>query len=230
MHISATQGGHFDKTNVTGITDALNAANTEALTYSDQGRLATASGSYGTRSWTYDANGNRATEMANGVVDSYYLAANSNRLSNVARNATATRIFSYDAAGNVIQDLRGACPSRGSGRSSLELIHWINSSAARTALHRITTRSTMPGGSNGSPGRGRRPISMTGSSACATARRAGQSPTMSGTRSDTSSPSTTEPAGRRSANMSGSATCRSPCRRARRSPTSTPTISTAPSP
>jgi hypothetical protein len=33
---------------------ALNAANTEALTYSDQGRLATASGAYGTRSWTYD--------------------------------------------------------------------------------------------------------------------------------------------------------------------------------
>jgi hypothetical protein len=33
-----------DKTNITGITDALNAANTEALTYSDQGRLSTASG------------------------------------------------------------------------------------------------------------------------------------------------------------------------------------------
>jgi RHS repeat-associated protein len=42
------------------------------------------------------------------VLDTYYYAANSNRLSNIARNATATRIFSYDAAGNVIQDLRGA--------------------------------------------------------------------------------------------------------------------------
>jgi hypothetical protein len=52
--------------------------------------------------------GNRATETANGVVDSYFLTAGTNRLSNVSRNAAATRIFSYDAAGNVIQDLRGA--------------------------------------------------------------------------------------------------------------------------
>jgi RHS repeat-associated protein len=42
------------------------------------------------------------------VLDTYYYATNSNRLSNIARNAAPTRIFTYDAAGNVIQDLRGA--------------------------------------------------------------------------------------------------------------------------
>jgi uncharacterized protein RhaS with RHS repeats len=46
--------------------------------------------------------------LANRVVDSYYLAAGTNRLSNVSRNAAAARILSHDAAGNVIQDLRGA--------------------------------------------------------------------------------------------------------------------------
>jgi RHS repeat-associated protein len=97
-----------DKTNVTGIVDSLAAANNESLGYNDAARLSTASGAYGTRSWTYDANGNRTSETANGVLDTYYYATNSNRLSNVARNAAATRVFSYDAAGNVIQDLRGA--------------------------------------------------------------------------------------------------------------------------
>jgi uncharacterized protein RhaS with RHS repeats len=97
-----------DKTNVTGIIDSLAAANNESLGYNDAARLSTASGAYGTRSWTYDSNGNRASEMANGVLDTYYSVTNSNRLSNIARNAAATRIFSYDAAGNVIEDLRGA--------------------------------------------------------------------------------------------------------------------------
>jgi YD repeat-containing protein len=62
----------------------------------------------GNTGYTHDANGNRTSETANGVIDTYYYAANSNRLSNIARNAAATRIFTYDAAGNVIQDLRGA--------------------------------------------------------------------------------------------------------------------------
>jgi RHS repeat-associated protein len=97
-----------DKTNVTGIVDAVAAANNESLGYNDAARLSTASGAYGTRSWTYDANGNRTSETANGVLDTYYYVTNSNRLSNIARNAAATRIFTYDSAGNVIQDLRGA--------------------------------------------------------------------------------------------------------------------------
>jgi RHS repeat-associated protein len=97
-----------DLTNITGIVDGLAAANNESLGYTDAARLSSASGAYGTRSWTYDSNGNRTSETANGVVDTYYYVTNSNRLSNIARNATATRIFTYDLAGNVIQDLRGA--------------------------------------------------------------------------------------------------------------------------
>ena len=92
-----------DKQNITGIIDGVTAANNEALTYNDAARLSAASGSYGTRAWTYDANGNRTSETANGVIDTYYYVTNSNRLSNIARNAVATRIFSYDAAGNVVR-------------------------------------------------------------------------------------------------------------------------------
>jgi uncharacterized protein RhaS with RHS repeats len=136
-----------DLTNVTGIIDGIAAANNESLGYTDAARLSTASGAYGTRSWTYDSNGNRTSETANGVLDTYYYATNSNRLSNIARNAAATRIFSYDAAGNVIQDLRGASPSHGSGRSSLETTHRVVSSASRTALHPIITPSAMPAAS-----------------------------------------------------------------------------------
>jgi RHS repeat-associated protein len=99
-----------DDTNITGIADGLTPANDETYSYTDAGRLAGAtsstSASYGTRSWTYDNNGNRATESANGVVSSYYLADNSNRLSNVAQGSVSKRIFTYDAAGNVIQDYR----------------------------------------------------------------------------------------------------------------------------
>ena len=66
------------------------------------------SGAFGARSWTYDANGNRTSETANGVLDTYYYATGSNRLSNIVRGGASTRNFTYDAAGNVVQDLRGA--------------------------------------------------------------------------------------------------------------------------
>jgi RHS repeat-associated protein len=97
-----------DLTNVTGIIDGIAAANNESLGYNDAARLSSASGAYGTKSWTYDANGNRASETANGVLDIYYYPANSNKLVNVVRGSTPMRIFTYDAAGNVLQDLRGA--------------------------------------------------------------------------------------------------------------------------
>ena len=65
-------------------------------------------GSYGTRSWTYDANGNRTSETANSVVSAYAYPLTNNRLTNVKQGTVTTRAFTHDAAGNVIQDLRGA--------------------------------------------------------------------------------------------------------------------------
>ena len=97
-----------DKTNITGIVDGLAAANNETLTYTDAARLSSASGSYGTRAWTYDANGNRTSETANSVVSAYAYPLTNNRLTNVKQGTVTTRAFTHDAAGNVIQDLRGA--------------------------------------------------------------------------------------------------------------------------
>jgi RHS repeat-associated protein len=97
-----------DLTNVTGIVDALAAANNETLGYTDAARLSSASGAYGTRAWTYDGKGNRTVETRGGVPDIYNYPANSNKLLNVVRGSTALRVFTYDAAGNVTQNLRGA--------------------------------------------------------------------------------------------------------------------------
>jgi RHS repeat-associated protein len=81
------------------------------MTYADQSRLSGATSAvslYGTRLWTYDSNGNRLSETANGTLNSYTYPANNNRLSTVKQGATTTRAFTYDAAGNTTQDLRGA--------------------------------------------------------------------------------------------------------------------------
>ena len=50
----------------------------------------------------YDANGNRTQLTENGAVYAYEVAANGNRLLS-AKGPTA-KIYSYDAAGNVIGD------------------------------------------------------------------------------------------------------------------------------
>jgi len=98
----------LDATHVDRLADAVSPANDQALTYDDAGRLASASGGYGTRSWTYDANGNRLTETANGAADAYAYPAQSNRLGEVRQGTTVRRAFTYDGAGHVTRDLRGA--------------------------------------------------------------------------------------------------------------------------
>jgi hypothetical protein len=56
----------------------------------------------------YDQVNNRLTETANGTVNIYAYPANNNRLSTVKQGTTTTRAFVYDAAGNVIQDLKNS--------------------------------------------------------------------------------------------------------------------------
>ena len=99
-----------DLTNITGIVDSKEPANTQSFTYNDQERLSGAigSGTYGTLGWTYDANGNRLTEAKNGVGYTYTYPGTSNRLTNIKQGTTTTRAFTYDAAGSTTQDLRGA--------------------------------------------------------------------------------------------------------------------------
>ncbi len=79
-----------DKRNLTGITDLLNAGDSETYTYTDNGFLQTAVGP-----WS-------APPAATN--DVYGLASGSNRLSGVTTNGTPSRSFVSDADGNIIED------------------------------------------------------------------------------------------------------------------------------
>jgi RHS repeat-associated protein len=109
-HVINRSYGRWDNTNLDHIWDTLTPANDETLAYTDAARLLSASstGTYGTRAWRYDGNGNRLSETANGTVNTYTYPASNNRLTNVKQGAVTTRAFTYDAAGNTTQDLRGA--------------------------------------------------------------------------------------------------------------------------
>ncbi len=95
--------------NITGITDALNAANDRTYAYQDvQYYLTQGDGSWGDLAWTYDRLGNRLTESRDAVVDTYTYVANaamghSARLGSIALGAGGTHAFAYDAAGNQTQ-------------------------------------------------------------------------------------------------------------------------------
>lgn len=97
-----------DGMNVTGIADAITPANNQNFGYSDAARLTTASGPYGARSWTYDGVGNRTGETIASVSTVWSYVNGTNRLSTVVQGATTQRSFTYDTAGNITQDLRGA--------------------------------------------------------------------------------------------------------------------------
>lgn len=83
---------------ITGITDNLANARSQTLTYDALGRLATASGAYGSLAWSYNATGDRLSETRNSVVDTYSYASSSHRLTSISGGHTES--FSFDAAGN----------------------------------------------------------------------------------------------------------------------------------
>src|SRR5208337_4571489 len=69
--------------NVKSVTDAVNAANSQTLTYDSINRLisaASGTGGYGTFSWTYDKVGNRLTQVQGSTTTTYTYATGSNRL------------------------------------------------------------------------------------------------------------------------------------------------------
>ncbi|MDP9127106.1 MAG: DUF6531 domain-containing protein [Pseudomonadota bacterium] len=86
--------------NVTSITDAVNAANTQTLGYDVLDRLnsavASGTGGYGTMSWTYDANGNRKTEVSGGTTVTYTTTSGTNKLASITTGSTN---FTYNGAG-----------------------------------------------------------------------------------------------------------------------------------
>jgi RHS repeat-associated protein len=100
--------GSSDGVNVTQMWDALEPSETQDFTYSNAGRLASASGAYGTRAWTYDGVGNRLTESKDGVAASWTYPTTSNRLASVTQGSATLRSFAYDTDGTVASDTRGA--------------------------------------------------------------------------------------------------------------------------
>jgi YD repeat-containing protein len=98
-----------DVMNLTGVTDTVTAANSNALSYTPANRLASASGAWGLAAYSYDPVGNRLSDVVTGPsnlnrqasIDSF-----SNRLMSMTENGAAFRSYTYDGAGNIIADVR----------------------------------------------------------------------------------------------------------------------------
>ncbi|WP_293381800.1 RHS repeat-associated core domain-containing protein [Phenylobacterium sp.] len=96
--------------NITAITDAIASGRTQALTYDDLNRLATASGVYGAQSYTYDGVGNRLTRVVGATTDTYAYPSTSNQIATITTGSNV-RSFSYLASGQVSGDVRDSSHS-----------------------------------------------------------------------------------------------------------------------
>jgi RHS repeat-associated protein len=95
--------GYFTNNSVHTINDAVNAANSQSMTYDTLDRLKTATsgtGGYGSYSFTWDPVGNIKTEVINGTTTTYHLTAGTNRLSNFV-TGTTTENVTTSASGNI---------------------------------------------------------------------------------------------------------------------------------
>lgn len=92
-------GYSYDKnSNITQITDNLDATKTKTYGYDTQDRLTSASGPWGSLAYSYDKNGNRQTETKNSSSTSYAYKANTNQLISAAGEKNYS--FSFDQNGN----------------------------------------------------------------------------------------------------------------------------------
>jgi RHS repeat-associated protein len=84
------------------ITDSLNAANSQTLTYNSNDSLASAvsgTGGYGSWSWTWDSTGNVQHQVINGTTTNFSLTSGTNHLSQWANGTTV--VATHTAAGNL---------------------------------------------------------------------------------------------------------------------------------
>ncbi|MEQ1714043.1 MAG: hypothetical protein ABL908_21970, partial [Hyphomicrobium sp.] len=100
-----------DKLNITSITDAVAAGNSQSLWYNKSNRLQSAAGPWGNKTFYYDGTGNRTYEITTpsgggSVTDTLGYPGGSNRLANVVTGTTTTRTFTHDGAGNITTDVR----------------------------------------------------------------------------------------------------------------------------
>ncbi|WP_374330253.1 RHS repeat-associated core domain-containing protein [Aestuariivirga sp.] len=151
-----------DGMNLTAVNDNVMAANSLGLAYDAAQRLVYASGPWGSLTYGYTRNGDRTREVltspgGSALTTLMSYPANSNRLAKTSVGSLTTRLFSYDAAGNLATQTMGP----------LQLIFTYNlrnrpvtltrtgdgtqkSSYAYNALEQMVQRSTTaPGGPSG---------------------------------------------------------------------------------
>lgn len=96
--------------NITSISNVIDTSRTQTFDYDVLYRLTDATGIYGTYEFEYDEVGNRTVQTIDSTqVLNYTYFPTSNRLSTV-NDAGDLRVFTYDAAGNIILDDRGSGP------------------------------------------------------------------------------------------------------------------------
>jgi len=86
--------------NLTGITDHVNGAYSQAFTYDELHRLLTANGNGAPWTWTYDADGNRLQEFRGGNQSTYNYLLTDQKLQSIT--GAGSKNFAYDANGNTM--------------------------------------------------------------------------------------------------------------------------------
>jgi RHS repeat-associated protein len=87
--------------NVKAVTDMVNGANTQAMTYDTLNRIKTASGGYGAYAWTYDNVGNRLTEqLGSNPASQYTYTPGTSQFATYAAGGV-TQTYSYTKSGNI---------------------------------------------------------------------------------------------------------------------------------
>jgi RHS repeat-associated protein len=145
---------YADNINLTGITDVVTAANSNALSYTAANRLASASGAWGSAAYSYDSVGNRLSDVVTGTpnlnrqatMDSF-----SNRLMSMTENGAAFRTYTYDGAGNIITDVRpgetfGYTYNKRNRLASVTRNTVAYATYGYNALEQMTTRTTSAAG------------------------------------------------------------------------------------
>ena len=100
-----------DQLNLTGITDTVAPANSATLWYDPANQLQNAAGPWGQSTFYYDAVGNRTYDIntvgaSTTTRISGFATGNNNRITGMTENGAAFRTYTYDAAGNIITDVR----------------------------------------------------------------------------------------------------------------------------
>ena len=93
--------GYTPYDEISGVTNHVNAAQTQAYGYDKLSRLLSTTASGAHQAFALDANGNRTMHTWGGLASYIGTASNSNRIQWITRSGTPNEYFNYDANGNI---------------------------------------------------------------------------------------------------------------------------------